>query len=152
MSGGRAPSEQELQEDLLRLEAYRNQLAALLQQHQYLSASHADHLRAREALEGLEGLEAGSELLLPVGGETYLRGSTDRSKPVLIGIGSGVVVEMSRPKASETLAQRISSIQRAREELEGQVGQLEDRIEQLSGRLDSATRARPGRPDHVGGD
>jgi prefoldin alpha subunit len=152
MSGSPPPSEQELQEEVLRLEAYRSQVGALLQQHQFLSASLADHRRARESLEGLEGIDAGTEFLIPVGGETYLRGGAEKGKPVLIGLGSGVVVEMSRPKASETLAQRIGSIERARQEVEGQVNQLEDRIQVLSQRLDSAAQGRGGGPDHVGGD
>lgn len=152
MSASNPPSEAELQEDVVRIEAYRNQVAALLQQHQYLSASLADHRRARDSLEGLEATAADAEYLIPVGGETFVRGQADRTSPVLIGIGSGVVVEMSRPKASETLAQRLGSIERARAEVEGQVGQLEERIELLSQRLDAATRGRSGRPDDVGSD
>jgi prefoldin alpha subunit len=133
-------TEEQVQEELLRLEAYRNQLNAMLQQHQMLSASLADHRRARETLEGLERTGADSEFLIPVGGEAYLRGSVSKEGKVLLGIGSGVVTEMERPKASETLAERLTRIEQARQDLEGQMGQLEERIERLSDRLDSLTR------------
>jgi len=124
----------------MRLEAYRNQLNALLQQHQLLSASLADHRRARETLEGLESTGTGAEFVIPVGGETYLPGSVAKESKVLIGIGSGVVVEVERPKASETLAERLTRIEQARQELEAQMGQLEERIERLSDRLDALSR------------
>lgn len=145
MSDAKPPTEREVQEDLMRLEAYRNQLNTLLQQHQYLGASHGDHRRARETLEGLDRTDPDSELLIPVGGETYLRGTAVRDASVLIGIGSGVVVEMERPKASELIAQRIGRIDQARQELEGQLRQLEERIEVLSERLESLARGRPAR-------
>jgi len=136
-------TEEQVQEELTRLEAYRNQLNAMLQQHQYLSASVADHRRARETLEGLDRTSADSEFIIPVGGETYLRGSVSKDGKVLLGIGSGVVTEMERPKASETLAERLTRIEQARQDLEGQMGQLEERIERLSDRLESLTRQNP---------
>ena len=139
MSASAPPTEEQVQEDLMRLEAYRNQLNALLQQPQMLSASLADHHRARETLEGLEPIAADSQYVIPVGGETYLRGTVAKETPVLIGIGSGVVTEMERPRASELLAERLKRIEQARQELEGQMGQLEERIERLSDRLEAAT-------------
>jgi prefoldin alpha subunit len=140
-------TEQQVQEDLLRLEAYRNQLNAAIQQHQILSASRQDHIRARESLEGVEGAPTDADLLLPLGGETFVQGSVDRSAPVLIGIGSGVVVEMERPKAAELLAQRVGRIDQAVRDLEGQMTALDDRIQILTRRLDAIARASAGGPD-----
>jgi len=134
------PTEQQVQEDLLRLEAYRNQLNALLQQHQILSASRQDHGRARESLEGVDRAPAGAEMLLPLGGETFVRGSVDRDAPVLVGVGSGIVVEMERPKVVELLAERSVRIDQALRDLEGQMGSLDERIQALSNRLDAIAR------------
>lgn len=153
-ASGRPSSEQQVQEDLVRLDAYRNQLSALLQQHQLLSASRTDHLRAREALDGLERAGTDSEVLIPIGGETYLRGSPDRSGPVLIGIGSGYVAQMDRPRAAELLGQRITQIEQAARELEGQIRSVEERIQLVSRRVESL--AGPGaageEPADVGSD
>lgn len=146
----RPPGEQ-VQEDLIRLDAYRSQLNALLQQHQILSASRQDHRRARESLEGVDRAAAGAELLLPLGGETFVRGSVDRSAPVLVGMGSGVVVEMERPKVMELLAERGVRIDQALRDLEGQMGSLDERIQALSSRLDSIARE-AGAPTDVGSD
>jgi prefoldin alpha subunit len=149
---GPASPEQQVQEDLIRLEAYRNQLNALLQQHQILTGSRGDHLRARESLEGIDRAEAGTELLLPLGGETLVRGSISKDGPVLIGLGSGVIVEMERPKAIELLAERLTRIDQAIGEIEGQVGSLEERIQMLSRRVEALTTRAPGGPSDVGGD
>jgi prefoldin alpha subunit len=140
---GRAapPTEQQVQEDLMRLDAYRGQLNAMLQQYQILSASRTEHARARESLEGVDRSDPQAELLLPLGGETYVRGSIQHEGPVLIGVGSGIVVEMERPKVAELLAQRITRIDEALRETEGQMAALDDRIQVLSRRLDDAARS-----------
>jgi prefoldin alpha subunit len=142
--------EAEVQEDLMRLEAYRNQLSASLQQHQLLTGSRADHERARLSLEGVDRAASDAELLIPLGGETFVRGSIDRSARVLLGVGSGVVVEMDRPKVVELLAQRIGKIDEAVRDLEGQMGTLDERIQILSRRIESLSREPT--PGHVGGD
>jgi prefoldin alpha subunit len=149
-------TDREVQEELYRLDAYRNQLNAMLQQLQILSNSRQDHLRARETLDGMDRIDPDAELLVPVGGEIFVRGSASQKSPVLVGIGSGVVVEMERPKATEILAQRILQIERAASDLEGQMRSLEERIQGLSQRLEAMTRgASGGEPtttDHVVGD
>jgi len=143
-------TEQQVQEDLLRLEAYRNQLNSALQQHQILTASRQDHIRARESLDGVESAPPEAELLLPLGGEAYVRGSVDRRAPVLIGVGSGVVVEMERPKVAELISQRVGRIDQAVRDLESQMTTLDERIQILTRRLDAIARASAGGPD-VGG-
>lgn len=154
----RAPAvtEEQVQEDLMRLDAYRNQLNQLLQQHQLLAGSRADHERAQVTLEALDRIDAHREVVIPLGAETYVRGSASGSAPVLLGLGSGVVVELDRAKAIEMLHSRVERLDSAGEDLDGQIRTLEERIELLSQRLDALTRGggrgdAPG-PDDVGGD
>lgn len=146
-----APSgEQQVQEDLMRMDAYRNQFNGLAQQLQLLSASRQDHLRARESLEGIDRAVPGAEFLLPLGAETFVRGSVGSDHRVLVGIGSGVMVELERPKVAELLAQRVERIDLALRDLEGQMGALDERIRLISRRLDAAAQAREGTSPHVG--
>jgi len=133
-------TEEQVQQDLMRLDAYRNQLNAMVQQHQYLSASRGDHLRAKESLEGLDRVGDDSELLIPIGGETFVRGLPSAGQKVLIGIGSGVVVELERPKVIEILADRLVKIDKAAQELEGQIRALDERVQTLARRIDSVTQ------------
>jgi prefoldin alpha subunit len=143
-------TEQQVQEDLMRLDAYRSQLNALVQQHQILTASRQEHLRARESLDGVDRAPTDAELLLPLGAEAFVRGSVDRSAPVLVGIGSGVVVEMERPKVVELLSDRLGRIDQAVKDLENQMTGVDERIQILSQRLDAIARASASGSD-VGG-
>jgi prefoldin alpha subunit len=145
MSGSPPSAEQQVQEDLVRLDAYRGQLNAMVQQLQYLSASRSDHLRAREALEGLERTGADGEVLVPLGGDAFVRARPEKDAPVFLGIGSGIVVELDRGKVTEILAERLAKIDQASKELEGQVRSLDDRVQVLSRRLDAMTQGPPER-------
>jgi prefoldin alpha subunit len=136
--------EEQVQEDLARLEAYRNQLSSLVSQLQYLASSQGEHRRAREALEGLERIGGGPEVLIAIGADAFVRGTPASDGKVLMGVGSGVMVEMERPRASELVAQRMGRLEEAARELEGQVAPLEERIERVSRRLDAAARAAEG--------
>lgn len=131
----------------MRLDAYRNQLNAMIQQYQILSSSRNEHVRARESLEGIDRADPEAELLLPLGGEAFVRGSITRDAPVLIGIGSGVVVEMNRAQVAELLAQRVIRIEQAVRDIEGQMGNLDERIQLLSRRLDEIARSGPAGSD-----
>jgi prefoldin alpha subunit len=131
----------------MRLEAYRNQLNALIQQYQILRASRSEHDRARESLEGIDRTDPGAEILLPLGGEAYVHGSVDRDAPVLIGIGSGIVVERNRSQVTELLAERLGRIDQALRDVEGQMSSLDERIQLLSRRLDDVARAGPAGSD-----
>ena len=149
MPEGSGPTPEQVQEDLIRLDAYRSQLNALVQQHQILTASRQDHLRARESLAGIDSSSAGDEMLVPLGGETFVRGTVRRDAPVLIGVGSGVAAEMDRAKASEVVAQRIDRIEQTIREIEGQMQTVDERIQLLSRKLDAVARAQ-GAPSDVG--
>jgi prefoldin alpha subunit len=153
--GGR-PTEEQVQEDLMRLEAYRNQLNALLQQHQMLSNSRADHDRARETLEGLERIEPSREVVIPLGAETFVRGQASPGSPVMVGLGSGIIAELDRSRVVELLHERSSRIDQATRDLEGQIRSIEERVEVLSQKLDALARdsdsAPEAGPDDVGRD
>ncbi|MGP8077765.1 MAG: prefoldin subunit alpha [Thermoplasmata archaeon] len=145
------PTEAQVQEDLIRLDAYRSQLNGLIQQHQILIASRQDHLRARESLEGIDRSSAGDEMLVPLGGEAFVRGRVHRDAPIILGIGSGVAAEMDRSKAAEVIAERITRIEQAVRDIEGQMGSVDERIQLLSRRLDAASRSSRA-PSDVGRD
>ena len=137
----RPPTEEQVRDDLMRLDLYRSQLSQMLQQHQMISASRSDHQRARETLEGLDRPDRETELLVPVGGDTFVRGAPKDTGHVLLGIGSGVVVEMERSKASEVLAERLVRLDQAGRDLEGQMHALEERITVLSNRLEALNQS-----------
>lgn len=123
----------------MRLEAYRNQLGSMVRQQEMLRLSHGDHLRARATLEEMDRMASGSEMLLPVGADTFIRASPQDLSKVLIGLGSGVVVEIDRAKGLELVNARIIQLEKSEDQLAGQVRKLEEQANQLQQRLQAMT-------------
>jgi prefoldin alpha subunit len=164
MRSGSPPSpasetERQVQEDLVRLEAYRAQLSSLWRQLDYLRLSIAEHSRARQVLEDVDRWDRERELLLPLGGETYLRARPGDLDRVLLGMGAGVVAELPRAAALEKINERLLRLEKADRELEGQARRMEQETQALSERLEAIAeqgpaegpaRTGPGRSPHVG--
>lgn len=138
----------------MRLEAYQNQLNAMVRQQEMLRLTHADHLRARATLEEMDRMDPGREMLLPVGGDTFIRASPQGLDKVLIGLGSGVVVEIERAKGLELVNARILRLEKSEDQLGGQMKKLEEQATLLQQRLQAASEAsdnaeglRPDGPD-----
>ncbi len=154
MAGSRR--EEEVQEQIARLDAYRNQLNAMLRQHELLRMSLGDHTRARQVLEEMERFDSRQEILLPVGGEVFVRAEPTDKDRVLLGLGRGVTVEMERPRALEMVNERILRLERSERELGEQIHRLEEQVAMISQRLELAAQqeASPnppaGRDSHVG--
>jgi prefoldin alpha subunit len=133
-------TDEDMQNELARLEEYRNQAGALLRQQEIIRISIAEHQRARDTLEELERLDTGREILAPVGAETFVKvipGSTER---VILGLGCGFVVEVERVRGLEMLNERIGRLDRAQQEMVNQLQQLDNEAQALSQRLEAAIK------------
>ena len=93
-------------------------------------------------LEGLENEKKGAELFVPVGGGSYVKAKLDNTKTIVVGIGADVAVEKSLKDAKTDLETRIAEVEKTREILEKQFGQVLERMqsnraqmEQISAKL-----------------
>lgn len=85
------------------------------------------------ALEGLKQENEGSELFVPIGGNSYIRAKLQGSDKVVVGMGAGVAVEKTLPEAEEIIKKRVENMQKTRMSLQQQFTQVaqkmsEDRV------------------------
>lgn len=124
-----------VQQDMARLEAYRDQLTALVREQELLRLSLEAHARARQTLEELEKFQKDRELLVPLGAETFLQATPRSTEKVLLGIGHGFVVEIERAKALEMLGRRNDELQKGEHSLSQQLRRIETEAAQVQSRL-----------------
>jgi prefoldin alpha subunit len=93
-------------------------------------------------LEGLEQEKKGAELFVPVGGGSYVKAKLANTDSIVVGIGADVAVEKSLKDAKADLETRIAEIEKTREVLDKQFGQVLERMqnnraqmEQISAKL-----------------
>ncbi len=125
-------NEQEIRQALATLEMYKAQAESLAEQQQIVSFSLEEYSRARDTLGKWKEAAEGAELLVPVGGNSFVYAKVVDNKKALVGIGSGVTVERPLEDAIKTLETRINELTQASKKLTESLTMLEARSSQLS--------------------
>ena len=125
-------NEQEIKQALATLEMYRAQAESLAEQQQIISLSLEEYSRARETLGKWKDAAEDAELLVPVGGNSFVFAKVADNKKVLVGIGSGVTVERPLEDAMRTLEARINELAEASKKVADNLSMLEARTAQLT--------------------
>jgi prefoldin alpha subunit len=124
-------NEQEIKQALATLELYRAQAEALAEQQQIIQFSLDEYTRARDTLGKWKDAEPDAELLVPVGGNSFVFAKVADSKRALVGVGSGVTVERSVEDAIKTLETRTNELAEAAKKVNESLFMLEQRSAQL---------------------
>jgi prefoldin alpha subunit len=109
--------EEDITKNLTMIEYYKQQLESIDAQLQYLSTVLAEYQRAKITVEQLHATDPNTEVLIPLGGGTFINGSVKNTSNVLIGIGASLVVEKSVDDALKKLDERINKIQENQEKI-----------------------------------
>jgi len=101
-----------------------------------VNAAITDLTYASKTLEGLEREKEKSELLIPIGGSSYIRAKLENPDKVIVGMGAGVSVEKTLQEAKEILKKRMDDLEKARASLQQQFSQVATRMNQDKERFD----------------
>lgn len=83
---------------------------------------------AAMTLDGLEKEKENSELLVPIGGSSYIRTKLANPDKVIVGMGAGVSVEKTFPEAKEIVKKRLEDLEKTRMSLQHQFTQVADKM------------------------
>ncbi len=137
------------EEELRRLSVemrYLEQTAETLQQRiNMVNAALTDLTYANMTLDGIEKEKENSELLVPIGGSSYVKVKLADPNKVIIGMGSGVSVEKTLPEAKATLKERLDELEKTMHAAQQQFSQVADRINTGRSRLENLLATREGK-------
>jgi prefoldin alpha subunit len=124
---------------------YLEQTAEALQQRiSMVNAAIADLTYANATLDGIEKEKENVEMLVPIGGSSYVKVKLADSDKVIVGMGSGVSVEKNLSDAKATLKERLDELEKTMSAAQQQFNQVAERINSGRGRLESMLQARQG--------
>jgi len=112
-----------------------------------LNAVMQDLAYANVTLESLEKNEVGSELLVPIGGSSYIKAKLDDPDKVVVGMGAGVSVEKTSQEAKEIVKKRLEGIEKNRVSLQQRFSQVAQKINEDRAKFEElAAELRKGKP------
>lgn len=125
-------NEAELRQAMSALEMYRTQLESIAQNQQLVQLSLEELARAKETLAQYKNAPEGSELLVPIGGNSFVFAKVGSTSKAIVGIGTGVSVEKSVDEAITTMESRATELMDTMKKLDDRRVALEQQADQLS--------------------
>jgi len=117
---------------------FLEQTAETLQQRlSMLNAAITDLSYATMTLDGVEKEKENSDLLVPIGGGSYVKMRLASSDKVVVGIGAGVSVEKPLSEGKTMLKERLEELEKSMVAAQQQFGQIADRINSGRNRLET---------------
>jgi len=126
--------DEELTRCMAMVEQYKEQMNSLDMQSSYLQAAIMDYSKAKITLEHMNKTNKNEEILLPIGGNTFINASTKDPSKVLFDIGAGIVVEKTSEDAVKKIDQRIGDLQKTQERLSTVMQNLQNEVTQVYAR------------------
>jgi prefoldin alpha subunit len=125
---------------------YLEQTADALQQRiSMVNAAITDITYANMTLDGLEKEKENAEMLVPIGGSSYVKVKLADTSKVIVGMGSGVSVEKTMEEAKATLKERLDELEKTMNSAQQQFSQVAERINAGRGRLENLLAEREGK-------
>ena len=134
-------NEAELRQAMSTLEVFRAQLESIAQNQQLVQMSLEELGRARETLVQYQKAKEGDELLVPIGGSSFVFAKVAGETKAIVGIGTGVSVEKPIDDAIKTMDDRAAELMDSMKKLTERRITIEEQAAALSQAVDMELQA-----------
>lgn len=124
-------SEQDLNNAVQTLEMYKAQLDTLAKHRELIESSLNEHRRGLETLKEYVTAPEGTEILVPIGGGTYLPAVVGKKK-VMLALGAEYYSEEDFDGAIEAFGKRVDELEASMSKVDESIQQMNERATQLS--------------------
>ena len=121
-------NDEELRKLSVELRMLEQTAEALQSRLSMINAVATDLTYANMALENLDIEKENAELLVPIGGTSYIRARLDNPDKIIVGLGAGVSAEKTRQEAKEIIKKRLEDLGKNQQAVQQQFVQVADRI------------------------
>ena len=129
--------EDDTQISLMLMQEYQERMDSIYQQVRLVGELMTEYKSTQDALKELASTKQGEDLLVPLGGNIFIRASVADTKTVLTGVGGGALIEKSTGNATSFLDKRIRELQAQEEQLIQMSQDIRGKVEQLNQQLRS---------------
>jgi len=124
----RSAAEEELNKLSMEMRFLEQTAETLQQRIGMINAALTDLSYANMTLESMENEKENSELLVPIGGSSYIKVKLACNDKVIVGMGAGVSIEKTLPEAKAIVKERLDELERTMNSAQQQFAQIAQRI------------------------
>jgi len=137
----RSKEEEELRRLSVQLRFLEQTAETLQSRISMLNAAMSDLTYANMTLDGVEKEKKNAEILVPIGGSSYVQVKLANPDKVIVGLGAGVSAEKTLPEAKALLKERLDELEKSMQAAQQQFVQVAERINSDRNRLESLLAA-----------
>jgi len=144
--GQRAQTEEELRRLSVEMRYLEQTADALQQRISMVNAAITDLTYANMTLDGIEKEKENAEMLVPIGGGSYVKAKIADTNKIIVSMGSGVSIEKTLQEAKATLKERLDELEKTMNSAQQQFSQVAERLNSGRNRLETLlAQAREGK-------
>ena len=129
--------EEELRKLSVELRLLEQTAESLQQRINMMNAALTDLAYANMTIDGIKKEKDNVDLLVPIGGSSYIKVKLANVDTVIVGMGAGVSIEKTLPEAKTIVNERLGELQKTMNSAQQQVAQIVDRINSGRKRLET---------------
>jgi prefoldin alpha subunit len=133
----RSSQEEELRKLSVEMRYLEQTATALQQRISMVNATLTDLAYANATLEGLEKEKENAEMLVPIGGSSYVQVKLANPDKIIVGLGAGVSVEKTLTDAKITVTERQVELEKTLQSAQTQFNQIAERINSGQKRIET---------------
>ena len=116
---------------LSELNAHQATAEALRRHISLLTSSLSELSMTIEAIKAIKGLKPGTDILVPMGSDSFITAKLTTAEKVIIGLGADISAERSSEDALKVLEARRTELEQALGQAREELGKLGERMEAL---------------------
>ena len=120
--------EEELRKLSVEVRLLEQTAESLQQRINMMNAALTDLAYANMTLDGIKKEKDNVDLLVPIGGSSYIKVKLANVDTVIVGMGAGVSIEKTLPEAKTIVNERLGELQKTMNSAQQQFAQIVDRI------------------------
>lgn len=124
-------SRNELQQKAERLEVMKDQLESMQGQKQMIEENIKAHAEAKKTMKKYQEKEKGTEVLVPIGADSYLHTEVSNNEEVMIGLGNDLSAKKNIEDALEIIERKKDKVKEQKQELEEDIEELNENLKEL---------------------
>ena len=137
MTANVSKEEEELRKLSVEMRFLEQTAESLQQRISMVNAAMTDLTYANMALESIEKEKENAELLVPIGGSSYIKVKLSSPDKVIVGMGANVSIEKTLPEAKAIVKERLEELEKTMRSAQQQFGQIAERINAGRSRVES---------------
>ena len=127
--------EENVQQKIVEYELYKNGIDSLARELSLVNSSISNLSTAKSTLEAIKNLKEKNELLVPIGGNIFLKANLKDKDSVLAGIGPELLLKKDLKSATKTIDEQVDELTDARKKMEDRIRELSDKMAKLEPEL-----------------